>query len=54
MIEAKHIAYFIKIYKYFELTLPLGFRNWITTSSLKILTSSIAGMAFTPILFRVL
>lgn len=34
--------------------LPLGFRNWMTTSSLKMLTSSMAGMAFTPILFKVL
>jgi len=54
MIEAKYMACSIKIYKYPELIIPLGFRNWITTSSLKILTSSIAGMAFTPILFRVL
>lgn len=33
---------------------PLGLRNWITRSSLKMLTSSIAGMAFTPTLFKVL
>ena len=34
--------------------LPLGFWNWITTSSLKMLTSSIPGIVFTPILFNVL
>ena len=34
--------------------LPFGLVNWITTSSLKMLTSSIAGMALTPILFKVL
>jgi len=33
---------------------PLGFWNWITTSSLKMLTSSIPGIVFTPILFKVL
>jgi hypothetical protein len=37
-----------------KLASPLGFINWITTSSLNMLTSSIAGIAFTPILLRVL
>lgn len=32
----------------------LGFWNWMTVSSLNILTSSIAGIASTPSLFRVL
>lgn len=37
-----------------KLVVPLGFKNWITVSSLKMLTSSICGIAFTPILFKVL
>ena len=32
----------------------LGLTNWITKSSLKMFTSSIAGIALTPILFKVL
>jgi hypothetical protein len=35
-------------------TSPLGFWNWMTTSSLKMLTSSMPGIVFTPILFKVL
>jgi len=33
---------------------PLGFKNWMTRSSLKMLTSSIAGMVLTPTLLSVL